>query len=263
MKLGRNKWTIIPETRPDAAVRLLCFHHACGGAYAFRSWPRMLRPEVELVAVQLPGRENRFSEPLLFSAEAVLEALIRSLDDSLGSRYAIFGHSLGALLAYLLVCRVRRTAELPMPIRLFLSSATIPRQPSCDGTSQTARPPLSDEALIDKITTLGGTPAGILSDRALLDLFLPVLRADFSILAQASAAARQVLDVPFTILGGSDDPTVHPTDLEAWRGLSSQTCKTHILEGDHFYLRSSQAALLEIINGALEAHIGYPSRATK
>jgi len=146
-----------------------------------------------------------------------------------------------------------------MPIRLFLSSATVPRQPSGDGTSQTADPPLSDQALIDRITSLGGTPAEILSDRGLLDLFLPVLRADFSILAQASGAAQQVLDVPFTILGGSDDPTVHPKDLEAWRCLSSQTCKTHILDGDHFYLRSSQAALLEIINGALAADIGYPA----
>src|SRR5215469_1859732 len=126
MKVGRGKWTIIPEERPDAAARLLCFHHACGGAYAFRSWPGMLRPDVELVAVQLPGRENRLWEPLLASPEAVLEALIFSLSESLGSRYAIFGHSLGALLAYLLACRIQRTGELPMPIRLFLSSATAP-----------------------------------------------------------------------------------------------------------------------------------------
>lgn len=258
MKVGRDKWTIIPEERPDAAVRLLCFNHACGGAYAFRSWLGMLRPDVELVAVQLPGRENRYLEPPLFSAEAVLEALIFSLSDSLGSRYAIFGHSLGALLAYLLACRIQRTGELPMPIRLFLSSATAPKQPLCDGTNPTPHHLLSDEALIKKIAVLGGTPAKLLNDRGFLDLYLPILRADFSILYQASGAENQVLDVPFTILGGSDDPTVRPKDLEGWERLSSQTCKTHILHGGHFYLQPSQASLLETINGALRDHIGDP-----
>lgn len=259
MKVGCNKWTIIPEARPNAAVRLLCFHHACGGAYGFRTWPRMLRTDVELVAVQLPGRENRYSEPLLSSAEAVLDTLICSLGDSLGSRYAVFGHSLGALLAYLLACRVRRSAELPMPIHLFLSSATAPKPLSCAGPAHTAGHSLTDEALIRKITALGGTPAEILNDRALLEMFLPVLRADLSILAEASLAARQVIDIPFTILGGSDDSTVHPKDLESWRDLSSQACETHVLQGGHFYLQPSQAPLLEVVNAALGAHIVDPA----
>jgi medium-chain acyl-[acyl-carrier-protein] hydrolase len=255
MKVGRNKWTITPEVRPDAAIRLLCFHHACAGAYTFRPWPRMLRSDVELVAVQLPGRENRYSEPLVSSAEAVLEALIASLGDSLGTRYAVFGHSLGALLAYLLACRVRRTGELPPPVRLFLSSACVPEHKNSGGSHRAGPHSLSDEALIDRITVLGGTPAQILSDRALLDIFLPVLRADFAILDRASRTAEHALDIPFTLLGGSTDPVVQPGDIDEWRRFSSQACQTHILQGGHFYLQHSQAALLEIINTTLGEHI--------
>jgi surfactin synthase thioesterase subunit len=255
MKVGRNKWTLIPEARPDAALRLLCFHHACAGAYTFRAWSRMLRPDVELVAVQLPGRENRYSEPLLLSAEAVLDGLIGSLSDSLGPRYAVFGHSLGALLAYRLACRVRRTGELAPPVRLFLSSACVPETKTGDRSHRAASHLLSDQALIEKITILGGTPAEILNDRGFLDQLLPVFRADLTILSQASCTAEHALDIPFTLLGGSDDATVQSSDIEAWRRFSSRACKTHILPGGHFYHQRSQAALLEIINATLGDHI--------
>jgi surfactin synthase thioesterase subunit len=255
MQVGRNKWTITPDVRPEAAVRLLCFHHACAGAYTFRAWPAMLRSDVELVAVQLPGRENRYSEPLLSSAEAVLDGLIGSLRDGIGPRYAVFGHSLGALLAYLLACRVRRTGELALPLRLFLSSACVPEAESDDRSDRAPSHFLSDQALIEKMTILGGTPAEILNDRAFLGEFLPVFRADLAILSQASCAAEPALDIPFTLLGGSDDPTVQPADIAAWRRFSSQPCETHILPGGHFYHQRSQAALLEIINATLADHM--------
>jgi medium-chain acyl-[acyl-carrier-protein] hydrolase len=255
MKVGRNKCTITPETRPDAAIRLLCFHHAGAGAYSFRAWSRMLRPDVELLAAQLPGRENRYSEPLLYSADAVLDELISCLDDSLGPRYVIFGHSLGALLAYRFANRVRKTGELPQPLRLFLSSACVPGRNEHDGSPRAGSQLLSDEALIKKITTLAGTPVEILNDAALLDVFLPVLRADFAVLSQANCATEKILDIPFTLLGGSTDPTVRPEDIDCWKRLSSRASETHILQGGHFYLQRSQAALLQIINAVLGDHI--------
>ena len=95
-----------PEPREGAALGLLCFHHAGGGAYGYRPWARRLRAEVELVAVQLPGRENRLGEALLHDADAVLDGLIRALEGALPRPYAMFGHSLGAMLAHRLACRV-------------------------------------------------------------------------------------------------------------------------------------------------------------
>ncbi len=255
MQAGRNKCTITPETRPHAAVRLLCFHHAGAGAYTFRAWSRMLRPDVELLAAQLPGRENRYSEPLLYSADAVLDELISSLDDSLGPRYAIFGHSLGALLAYRFASRVRKTGELPEPLRLFLSSACVPGHNEDDGPLRAGSPLLSDEALIKKMALLGGTPVEILNDAALLDVFLPVLRADLAVLSQANCTTEEILDIPFTLLGGSTDPTVRPEDIDCWKRLSSHRCQTHIMQGGHFYLQHSQIALLQIINAVLGDHI--------
>ena len=145
MQLGRDKWTLIPQPRPGARLRLVCFHHAGGGAFGFRPWATRLRDDVELVAVQLPGRENRLGERPLPTAEAVLDHLVPALAEVLAGPYALFGHSLGAVLAYLCACRVRNAGVGRAPARLFLSAATPPElEPATE-------PPLSAQVMTAKV----------------------------------------------------------------------------------------------------------------
>jgi len=253
MKPDVSKWILRPAPRPGAALRLLCFHHAGGGAYGYRSWIERLRTDVELIAVQLPGRENRYGEPLMRDADAVLDNLTPALQVALSGPYAVFGHSLGALLAHRLACRARRTAELSPPVRLFLSAARPPRLAQLDAPTFE---PLADELVIDHLRRLGGTPAAVLDDPDLMRALLPALLADYQILAQLRRPTDEPpLDIPFTLFKGEADPTVRTRHLERWRALTSSPIVTHVLPGGHFYPPSSQATLLEILNAEMGDYI--------
>ncbi len=242
MLVGPGKWTLTPEPRPAARLRLICFHHAGGGAFGYRPWARELPGDVELVAVQLPGRENRIGEPPLRSADAVLAQLLPALRPLIDRPYALFGHSLGAVLAYLTACRLRQQGEVGLPARLFLSAAAPP-------PSATAPPP-SDAVLIKQISRLGGTPQGVLDDSALLRAFLPALRADFELLGQGSAPEAP-LPLPFTVLGGRDDGTVGAAALARWGERSAFPVEQHLFPGGHFYLNRRQDEVLAVINQRL------------
>lgn len=252
MRLGPEKWTLTPAPRGGAALRLLCFHHAGGGAYGYRTWVGGLRSDVELVAVQLPGRENRLQEPPLHDADAVLDGLVPALQGALPGPYVVFGHSLGAMLAHRLACRVRRTGELPAPTHLFLSAARPPKPAAAD---EPAFEPPSEDAAVEQLKRYGGTPAAVLADPRLLRAFLPALLADYEILRRLRREDEAPLDTPFTLFKGEEDPTLKPRHLAEWGALSSAPCVTHVLPGGHFYPPSSQSALLDILNAEMGDYI--------
>jgi pimeloyl-ACP methyl ester carboxylesterase len=121
-----NPWLVMPRRLPHPRTTLLCLHHAGGGASSYRAWVRLLPADVELWMVQLPGREERIAEPALAAVEPVLDAIVAALRPALRGPYAIFGHSLGATLAYALASRLQASGELAMPDHLFLSGAPAP-----------------------------------------------------------------------------------------------------------------------------------------
>jgi surfactin synthase thioesterase subunit len=257
-QVGPGKRTLTPEPRPNAVLRLVCFHHSGGGAYGFRDWPRRLRQDVEVIAVQLPGRENRFTEPLQHDPHALLDDLMATLADAVGKRYALFGHSLGGALAYLLARRVALSRELPAPMRLFVSSSRAPgRKPR--PSSQPQR--LSDAALVERITSLGGTPQELLDNAELLEAVLPILRADFGLLDALEALEPEPLQIPITVLRGARDKAVSDEDVEVWRELTLARSEVHTLPGGHFYFQTSAAAAFNIINSTLSRDLQFGSLA--
>jgi medium-chain acyl-[acyl-carrier-protein] hydrolase len=248
MQVGPGKWTLTPDPRPRARTRLICFHHAGGGAYGFRPWATALPVAVELVAVQLPGRENRRGEAAVCSAEAVLDALAPALEGALDRPCIFFGHSLGAVLAYLMALRLQG-AGAAAPVRLFLSAAGPPPDvPSVD-------PPLSDAAVIRQVSRLGGTPQAVLDDPALMRAFMPTLRADFELLASCAARGAVRLEAPLTLLAGADDRTLDRGALDAWAGRTTATIERRLFPGGHFYLQRAHAEVLTLIASRL-AEVG-------
>lgn len=237
-----SSWFPFARVRTAARARLVCFPYAGGGATVFREWQSQLAAPIEVLAVQLPGRENRFREAPLESAAELVEALLPQLAGRLDLPLALFGHSLGAQLAFELARRLADERPEARVLRVFLSACGAPHVPKPELLHL-----LPDAALEGALARMGGTPAAILGDRTLLGLFAPALRADLRMSETYAPPAGTRLALPITILGGESDGEVALDRLQAWAELTRGPSELRLLPGGHFYLRESRAQLLDLI----------------
>ena len=234
-----NRWLIGGSSQSIASIRLFAFAHAGGGASGFRQWNKILPPRIDAYAVQLPGRETRFTEPKLTQFSTAIEAIVAALRPSLDLPFVFFGHSLGALLAFETARHLRRLGA-PAPRHLFLSGFSAPqiREPV------EAYSKLSDADFLQSITKYGGMPVEISQNAELLELFLPTLRADFSLLETYQYLDEPALDCPISVFGGLDDLEAPQEKLTAWNIHTTKPFRLSMFPGNHFYLNTAQNALL-------------------
>jgi surfactin synthase thioesterase subunit len=247
------RWLLTLEPRAGAAMQLLCFHHAGGGAYGFRRWARLLAPQVELIAVQLPGREDRLREAPLTSAAEVIAGLLPEFKRLINRPYAVFGHSMGAVLAYLLAEETTRRQDLPAPARVFISSSKHP-QVMANGPSSTDAV-YDDATLLTKLKRLGGTPRALLEEESFTQMILPIVRADFRLLDAIVLDPTTVIDAPISVFRGAAEG-VHASSADDWRPFTSASADERVFPGGHFYLHARPADVVGTILGALgvDAH---------
>jgi medium-chain acyl-[acyl-carrier-protein] hydrolase len=236
-----SPWWLAIRRVPRPRVRLVCLPWAGGAAAAFRPWAARLPPDVELWAAQLPGRGPRFGEPPVSRLGTLLDALEPALRPLADVPYALFGHSMGAIVAFELAAR----AVAP-PAHLFVSAARAPGHPA----GRDDLHPLPDDELERRLAALGGMPEEIRRERELMALMLPTIRADLAALETWTSPPRPPLPVPITALGGLDD-AVPRAALEAWRERTTSAFALHLFPGGHFYLLEQEAALLEHLAGTL------------
>jgi len=241
-----NTWVTCPSPNPAAQLRLFCLPFAGGGASIFQPWGRALPKVVEVCPVQLPGRENRLREQPHTDIHTLVEHLARQILPYAQKPFALFGHSMGALLAFELTRTLRRQNG-PMPLFLFLSAhraAHLPlrRQPLHG---------LPDPEFIQAVRRFGGTPDGVFEHKALLALTLPVLRADFTLCDHYRFVPEAPLNCPLLLYAGRYDTEVSPQEVEAWSKHTTQTSRLQIFPGGHFFLRSDRDSLLRAIASAL------------
>jgi surfactin synthase thioesterase subunit len=234
-----------PHGARPADVVLYCLPYAGGGAGVYRDWRGRL-PGVEVVPVHLPGRNGRIRERPHVSVDALVADLAGAMEPRLHRPFAVFGHSMGALLAFELA-RLLRGRGLPRPRVLFASGAVAP---------QSRRPPEdagSTRELIMRIRNLGGPGLEALRNPELLRLVLPWLRADFHMVDGYVYRDQPPLDCPIHAFCGSRDPEVSRADAEGWLGQTSAGGAVRVLPGDHFFLDESRDALLAAIGGEIAA----------
>ncbi|MEV7603722.1 alpha/beta fold hydrolase [Kitasatospora sp. NPDC089797] len=228
------------HSSPDRpALRLVCFPHAGGGASFFRSWSGHLDPSVELLAVQYPGRENRFREPLVPDLAPLAEAVAGQLRPLSPLPTVLFGHSMGAAVAYETLLRLEAAGDTPVT-RLCVSGRA-PDTPARDDD-------YSDERLVRAVGRLGGTQAAVLDDPDLRELVLPILRNDYRLIdryRRSPDAPRLRADV--LALTGDRDPQVTVEQAGAWAATTAGAFSLHVLAGDHFYLVAAAAEVTGII----------------
>lgn len=239
-------WIARQSAQGECRLRLYCFPYAGGGTQIYRGYAQLLPPGIEVCMVQLPGRERRFGEPAPTSVDESVRGLLPVMRAETDLPWAFFGHSLGALIAYELA-RALRTEGLPSPRHLFVSAHRAPHLPD-------SNPPihdLPDGEFIEELTKLNGTPAEVFESPELVELMLPLLRADFAAAETYLYADEQPLECPITALGGESDPLVSVSEIEGWREQTTAAFNPHILEGDHFFLQQSQTQFLQILNNVL------------
>lgn len=249
-----------PPQRPEgrSLVQLFCLPWAGGGASAYRAWTRTMPEEIEVCPVQLPGREERWSEPPFRRAEPCIEALTVAIASRLERPYALFGHSMGALLAFELARSLRRRGLRP-PVRLFVAAHRAPSVPA-------RRPPASTGShgeLVAELRRLGGTSEEVLSHPEMMRLVLPLYRADTALCEGWRPASEPRLDVSITAFGGESDPEVTPADLAAWREETGSEFRLHLFPGGHFFLHDAGGELTrrlaaELLPVAVEAGTRTP-----
>lgn len=230
----------------DVRLRLICCPHAGAGASVFREWSGFLPAAIDVLAVQLPGRETRVNEPRLESLRAHVDAIAPAVLAAGDMPLALFGHSMGAVLAFELAHIIwERTGKAPA--HLFVSGAVAPQV----DRSRLLEQDFSDEGLTRTLERLNGTPAAVLADAELTRILLPTLRAD--LLAHASYAyeTRAPLPCPVTAIGGTQDEWVAPADLEAWAEHTRSTFRLRLVDGNHFFVNTRGRSLCRAIRDFL------------
>lgn len=241
-----DAWVSCPRPNDAARLRLFCFPHAGGGASVYHTWPSGLPSHVELCAIKLPGREARLSEPPFERLTPLVQALATALSPWLTRPFALFGHSLGALVSFALARELRRRGA-PPPRHLFVSARRAPHLPDPDPMHT-----LSDPALVERIRGMGGTPEAVLAEPELMALFLPIVRADAAVNEVEPFVAEEPLACPITAFGGLDDARARRDELEAWREHTRAAFRIEMFPGGHFFLRSAQDLLLRSLSTALD-----------
>ncbi|RKS08420.1 surfactin synthase thioesterase subunit [Nocardiopsis sp. Huas11] len=243
--------TLHGRSAPQAArprVRLLCLPYAGGGATAFRSWHDGLGPDVRVEAPELPGRESRADEP----GYRRMAPLVTWLADTVGAHRdtptAIYGHSMGALIAFELA-RELHSREQP-PIRLLVSGMRAP------DLVEPRRPPHSDDEVAARMAEMGLFSAGIFDDPEFRAFFMPVLHTDLALIDGYLFHPGSILDCPVSVWGSATDPVTRGTDLTRWGAHTRATTRVRLLPGGHDFIHSARHALLSGVRDDLAPQEG-------
>jgi len=239
-------WRLRALSRPRC--RLFCMPYAGGTAATFREWSACLPGDIEVIALQYPGRASRLHEPPLTQLRLFIKAICDAVAPLADRPFAFFGHSMGATLAYE-VARALRDQGARQPEFLFLSGQSAPHLPRVRPKLHALR----DDQLVLALRALNGTQDELLCQPELLEIFLPALRADLEAVETWEHVAGAPLNMPLHIFGGSDDPEVPVERLRGWAEHSTAPCRLLVLPGDHFFINAHIGHITKII-----AHSEWP-----
>lgn len=235
-------WITRPQESTTARVSLLCLSYAGGGASTFREWPGRL-PGIEVLAVQLPGRETRVLEPPFRRMGPLVTALADAVEAEIDKPFAVFGHSMGARLGFELIRELRRRGG-PAPVALFASACKAPHLPR---TPLPSLETLPEHLFVARLRDMNGTPPEILENPELLELVLPGMRADFAVVDGYTYTDEPALSCPIRAFGGTQDTEAREDELLGWQAHTTSSFGLHMLPGGHFVIATQREAMTRCI----------------
>src|ERR1700754_137629 len=240
---------VLPESESASRIRLFCFPYAGSSAQIFHAWQQELPNEIEVSPVHLPGRGKRAREKPFTDLLALAEVLTAELSPHVDKPYALFGHSVGATVAFE-VARAFRREGLPLPLHLFVSGC---RAPQLSHTRERSYD-LPTGNLIGRLRELNGTPSEILESLA-MEFFLPIIRADLRMIQTYNYSVEAPLSCPISAFGGWQDLAEPLEMISAWREQTTSSFQRQMFAGDHFFLHSEHDHLLQTISQQLSEFI--------
>jgi medium-chain acyl-[acyl-carrier-protein] hydrolase len=237
-----NNWFFSPKPNPTARLRLFCFPYAGGGAQVFWNWADHIPKEVEICLAQLPGRGARMMDAPYTQMSPLVESIARAILPYTDKPFALFGHSMGAIISFELARLLYRERALE-PVRLFVSGCRAPQMRTTDHLTYD----WPEAEFVEDLRRLNGTPQELLEHPELMQLILPLLRADFEMIQTYQYAAGQPLKCPITAFGGLQDYEVRREHLEGWREQTTDAFTFRLFPGDHFFIHSSQSLILRVL----------------
>ncbi|MDJ1133035.1 thioesterase II family protein [Streptomyces iconiensis] len=238
-----SAWLPFPP-REGARLRLFCFPCAGQGASVYRPWQRLLAPDIDVVPVQLPGREGRATEAPYRAMDRLMDGLLPVLRKQIRGPYALFGHSLGAMVAFETARRLE--AEGRSPLRLTVAAQRPPHVPG-------ERAPLHDlpyAAFMTMLGLYGQVPVELFDDRAALDLAASSLRADFALVETYVPPGEPPLACPVTVLAGLADSSIPPASLRGWKALTEGEFTFRPVPGGHFFVNERTEEITGLLRAA-------------
>jgi medium-chain acyl-[acyl-carrier-protein] hydrolase len=245
--ISMNRWIIRSYPNCDARLRLFCLPCAGGDTWLFRDWERHLPQKVDVCPIRLPGRGARIAERPFTALPPLVHTLARALAPFRDIPFAVFGYSMGAVIAFELARCLRRGRD-PGPVHLFPAGCRAPHWPEMS-------PPihqLPDATLAAELVRRYGAASQIVQNRELMRIMLPTIRADFAICETYVHILEPPLPCPITVFGGICDSTVDPISLDAWRWHTDKGFSLRLLPGHHSFITNSRRPLLATISEHLE-----------
>lgn len=236
----KTPWLPVSPAANDQ-IRIFCFPFAGGGASSYRDWQKFFPKTAGVYPIQLPGRENRIADQLFTDMVDLAAEISKVLRPYLTKPFVFFGHSLGARIAFEVVRVVRRNWQLE-PCHLIVSGSRAPHIPEPKPLHH-----LTDEDFVNELRRFSGTPEAILQNKELMELFIPILRADFMVDETYVYLPEEPIACPISAFGGTADPEAEPSDLAAWQQHTSNSFNLEMIEGDHFFLQSNKDVLLNFV----------------
>ncbi|MCR6651351.1 MAG: alpha/beta fold hydrolase [Cellvibrionaceae bacterium] len=230
------------------AVSLFCIPCAGASATMYLRWRRFLPEWIKLVPVELPGRGRRLEEPFIEDYDLLVSRLCGEMVIGKDGAWAIFGHSMGALLAFGITARLH-SIQAPLPMAIFASASPAPAHRNSSRYPDTG----NDDALIADLHKHGGTPREVFENPELLRLTLDTLRADYRVCASFNYDRNMALPVPIQVFAGRHDD-IEPEMIEAWQRETIRAFGLHWFDGGHFFIRDNEKPLLRILEHSLKTH---------
>lgn len=228
-------------------IKLFCIHHAGGSSIAFNKWKNCLADKIEMCPIELAGRGRRMSEDFYKSLDEAIDDVYQFImAESKDSKYAIYGHSMGAAIAYEVCCKIAENKDDNL-VHLFLSGRECPTKVK----ENQAIYKLGEEEFKKEILKLGGTPKEVFENESLKEVFVPIIRSDYkNIETYEHKHKNTVLSIPITVFNGKDDDLTED-EINGWKKQTSKEFKRYDYDGGHFFLFEKSECVVDKINTIL------------